>query len=156
MKLLGIDPGTTGAACVIEAPAFRILEIVDIPMVGEDSRKRLDVPKFLAFIARWKGIQVATIEAVWARQHDGRSSSFRFGRITGALECAIEGMGIPLGVATPNQWKKNFDLAGEKADSRAAAIEIFGDEWFKRVMDHNRAEAALIAIFGYQQRLRGA
>jgi crossover junction endodeoxyribonuclease RuvC len=52
--------------------------------------------------------------------------------------------------ATPSRWKKALGLNGEAEASRARAIETWPNraDLFARKKDHNRAEAALLGLYG--------
>jgi len=64
-------------------------------------------------------------------------------------------MHIPLTIVTPASWKKAMKLPGGKdgkEPARTLAIDLFPlcAQHFSRKMDHNRAEAALLA-YHYSQ-----
>lgn len=94
--------------------------------------------------------QHAVIERAQAMPDQGASSGFLYGRAVGALEALVEPMMIPLTVIEPTAWKKSHALIKRgKEDSRQRAIRLFpGSAGFERKLDHNRAEAALIAWYG--------
>ena len=66
---------------------------------------------------------------------------------------ACVGHGYEMHYATPASWKKHFKLSKDKGVSRATASQRFPQnaELFKRVKDDGRAEAALIALYGYEK-----
>lgn len=73
------------------------------------------------------------------------------GVIEGILQCEV-GVG-DLHYVVPASWKRMFGLIGgeqNKPSSTALALSFFPDlaPRLKRVKDHNRAEAVLIASYG--------
>lgn len=154
MKLLGLDPGLRGAAAVIAAaPSVRarVLGVIDLPTVGEKAKRRIDVTALLSFIEEHQP-DGAVIERAQAMPDQGASSGFAYGRAVGAIEACVVAMGIPLDVIESSAWKKYHSLIGKgKEDSRQRAVLRFPEAHssLKRMMDHNRAEAILMAEFGY-------
>jgi hypothetical protein len=53
---------------------------------------------------------------------------------------------------SPAKWKKALGLSADKGASRRRAIELWPEraQWFARVKDDGRAEAALIAYWWLQ------
>lgn len=152
MKFLGLDPGLSGAAAVVAAaPNSRpvLLDVIDLPTTGEKAKRRVDVLGLIAFIQKYAPDQ-AVIERAQAMPEQGSSSGFIYGRAVGAIEACAIGLSVPLSVIESSAWKKYHSLIGKgKEDSRQRAIMMFPDQRDKlaRVMDHNRAEAVLMARF---------
>ena len=153
MIVLGVDPGLSGGLAVIAGitgSSPRLIEAVDVPTTGEKAKRRVDVATVLAFL-QTHSPEHAFIERAQAMPEQGSSSGFIYGRAVGALEASIDGMQIPLTVIESTAWKKAHALIKcGKEDSRQRAIRLFpgNHNFFARVKDHNRAEAALIAYFG--------
>ena len=59
--------------------------------------------------------------------------------------------GFPLHVVRPQDWKRYFSLPKEKEHARALAISYYPQAPLARVKDHNRAEALLIARYGWER-----
>lgn len=36
MRVLGIDPGLTGALCVMESDDLHVVDVMDIPVIGKE------------------------------------------------------------------------------------------------------------------------
>jgi crossover junction endodeoxyribonuclease RuvC len=157
--ILGIDPGLSGGLAFVgglpgEQP--RLLDVIDVPVIGEKAKRRVD-PAVLSFIRRHKADH-AYIERAQAMPDQGASSGFNYGRAVGALEMAVCGCLVPLTPIESTAWKKAHGLLKrEKEDSRQRAIQLFpgNRKPFDRKMDHNRAEAALIAWFGWMLSVHG-
>ena len=80
----------------------------------------------------------------------GASSGFKYGRAVGSLETVIACCGIPLAIIEPSQWKRAYRLhGGDKEGARQLAILKFpaAHGLLARRKDHQRAEAALLALF---------
>lgn len=106
------------------------------------------------------GPHVAALELVGARPQEGRSSIFRFGYSTGAVNMALVGHGWDVHRPTPLSWKKHFQLtnskltpAEKKDQSRLLAMKRFPGQahLFKRKKDDGRAEAALLSLFVWEK-----
>ena len=154
MVVLGVDPGLSGGLAIVEGgPGIgttRLLAAGDVPTSGDKAKRRVDVPAVLEWIRRYPP-GAAVIERAQAMPDQGASSGFSYGRAVGALEACVQGLMIPLTIIESSSWKKAHGLIHrDKEDSRQRAIMLFpsGQASFARKLDHNRAEAALIAHFG--------
>lgn len=161
MIVLGVDPGLSGGLAVVAAEpgcAPRLLAADDVPTSGEKAKRRVSVLAAMALIREHSPTH-AFIERAQAMPDQGSSSGFIYGRAVGALETCVEGLLIPLTVIESSAWKKAHGLIKKgKEDSRQRALRLFpgrNHNFFARKMDHNRAEAALIAWFGIML-LRGS
>lgn len=165
MVIIGVDPGLNGAACAFyradhEGPAF-IADAIDLPTKEDNTKSQIDVPEFARWLRR-VGAAHAFIENVSAmpsfpdkvtgvRRSMGAASSFRFGMAVGQIRATFSALGIPITLVVPRVWKKAFDLSGPKKEqSRLLALELYpaAGHYLKRKMDHQRAEAILIAHWG--------
>lgn len=141
---IGIDPGITGAACLIRYPEIQILDW--------DGTVSTAIK-----IGGWKlkyDIVGAFIEHVNAMPRDKNHmvSMAKLIRNAGHWEGILSAFEIPIKRISPTQWRKGLyapcDKRPFKKRSLDAARELFpdyGKTYFSRVKDHNRAEAALIA-----------
>lgn len=158
MVILGIDPGLGGALAVISrvGTTTRLVEAIDTPTEGEDARREVSA-SVLNFIQQHRP-DVAYIERAQAMPGDGGSSAFIYGKAYGAVRMAVRGCLVMLVTIEVRAWKTALDLPSRprseyrqaKEDSRQKALQLFpeGAERFRRVGDHGRAEAALIAYYG--------
>jgi crossover junction endodeoxyribonuclease RuvC len=152
MKVLGVDPGLTGALGVVElvnlVPAF--IDVTDMPTTGTGSKARVDVIAAANWIARHSP-SLACVERGQSFPGQGISSAFLFGRVVGAIEAAVILCRIPLSLVEASTWKRQLHLPGkDKEAARALAIRTFptAHASLARKRDHNRAEALLIALTG--------
>jgi hypothetical protein len=62
--------------------------------------------------------------------------------------------GVPTNEVPPATWKKHFGLSTDKDASRAYASSVFPDQsnLWARKKDDGRAEAALIAYYGWRKK----
>jgi crossover junction endodeoxyribonuclease RuvC len=150
--VLGIDPGIRGALTVValENGVPKLVAAIDIPVVGTGAKERVDP----IAIREWVGkhdVQHAYIERAQAMPKQGSSSGFKYGRAVGAIEAAIALSGIPVTMVEPSLWKKFHKLHGkDKEGSRQRALQLFPEAHalLGRKLDHGRAEAGLLALYG--------
>lgn len=150
-SVLAIDPGLNNGIAVVDNER-KLRLATEIPVIGEGAHKRLNLSSFADIIVQFH-VGHAVIEDVSARPGQGVSSMFRFGRAAGALEGALAALKVPTTFVTPARWKKDIGAkAKQDEDIRALAIQTWPDmaHRFQRKADHNRAEAALIALWFHQ------
>jgi len=164
MKVLGIDPGLKGALATWDG---RRLHVADVPIVKARGRgNEINLPA-LADIVRNLTIQhseigrlakpydepfeIAYVERNSVRPKEGISSAQKNGLVAGILLGCIAMCCRQIYRPTPQQWKKVMRLTKDKNYSITKAIEAFPDYYdlFTRKKDHGRAEAALLAFYGY-------
>lgn len=167
MIVLGCDPGNEGAIALYDG---KRVTVEDVPTIstekttktksGNAKKKTVIEPASLRDILRFNlaGWDHAYIEDVTSMPKQGVTSMFTFGRSLGGLECAIrcEGEG-EVHYVSATKWKMECGLNNDGEKSRQRALQIFPLDagYFKRKMDHNRAEAALLAWYGYQLQTLG-
>jgi len=158
MIVLGLDPGLDGAYAFY-SPDTGYLSVHDTPTMGDKKKRSInaaqlasDIRCHLPFPISPFGV-TAFVEDVHAMQGWGSGSVFRFGESKGVLFGVLGALGIPIFRVAPQTWKKKFGLSRDKGASRKLIIEMFPKQAdrFARVMDDNRAEAALIAKYGAQK-----
>lgn len=153
MRILGLDPGLSGAAAIVAAVSDsrpKFIDVIDIPTAGEKAKRRVDVWPLIDFIAKHKPDR-AVIERAQAMPDQGSSSGFIYGRAVGAIETVVLGMSIPLDIIESTAWKKFHNLIKtDKENSRQRALLRFPEAGplIARKMDHNRSEAILMAEYG--------
>ena len=142
---IGIN-GAVGLVSVVDGAPPTFITVFDLPVVGTKSKARVD-PHALTGFLRASPIDVAVVEATQAFPAQGRSSIFCFGRTTGAIEVIIALAGIPIEIVSPGRWKRDLRLSSAKEDARALALRLYPSaaEHLRRVKDHSRSEALLLA-----------
>ena len=146
MLLIAIDPGISGAVCVMDGDTF---EVFDTPTKGG----QYDLPGMAAILRGRKG--TVLLESVHALPKQGVVSTFNFGRGVGLWEgiCAAES--LRLVKVTPQKWKAKYpalrglDRKTAKAKAREIARCLFPQhaDKFARAKDDGRAEALLMALY---------
>ncbi len=159
--IIGVDVGITGAITLYN-PEAQAIECHDIPTIvkytsgktkagNPKQRKEVDLIrlKALLVILASKGASQAVVEKIASRPNDGAIQAFKFGEVYGVVKASLVTLGFIITEVSSQRWKRHFNLIGlEKDAARLLAIEIFGNEYFTRKKDHNRADSALIACYG--------
>lgn len=156
MIVYGIDPGFGGAVAEFY-PASWTLYLHDMPTVpGQKGKTELNMHALYDLLdaGETQGPHIVWMEKVGSRPGQGVSSMFRFGQQVGAIEMAVAGHGHQLRMVTPAKWKAHFGLSADKGAARSIAIQRFPTvaSMFSRAKDDGRAEAALIALYGWETR----
>lgn len=145
---IGIDPGATGALAIIHEDGRA--EIFDYP---GDERALMEMVRR---ISRGMNPWVVILEYQQAMPVQGVSSTFALGKNYGIWLATIAAMDWPLRIVRPAEWKKNMgypprEKKTTKEYSMTLARRLYpdaGKQWLLRKMDHNRAEALLLAHYG--------
>jgi crossover junction endodeoxyribonuclease RuvC len=154
MKVLGVDPGLSSGALATYDGAE--LYVSDVPTIQYKASKKmktvLNLPELwniLNFTVA--DADVAYVEQVGAMPGQGVTSMFNFGEAYGSLKAMVVAAGLPITLIAPVKWKSELGMTNDGEKSRARALQLFPKyaHYFSRKMDHNRAEAALIAWYGY-------
>ena len=144
MRLLGIDPGKQGALAVLDAAEWHITAH-DMP---DTIGGRRDL---LSEIGR---VDVAWVERPFYPRMIGVTNAAKIAEGFGILLACLDFAGIPTRLVDPSAWKKNMRLGSDKAASRQLASMTWpdcADQW-KLAKHDGRAEAALIALYGWGKR----
>jgi crossover junction endodeoxyribonuclease RuvC len=147
--VLSVDPGID-AGVAIMTERLDILACFDAPTIGEGTQRRIDAANLADAIREYSPYSFAIVEQVGAMPGNGVSSMFRFGQAYGTVLGIIATLAIPVRHVSPAKWKKALGLNSDGEASRARAIETWPTraELFARKRDHNRAEAALLGLYG--------
>lgn len=163
MRIMGIDPGLSGALGLIDTKTGEI-QVVDMPLRVQSSKrvrskttgKMRDKVKRVVdgrAVADWIEAHQpdeAIVEAVASRPQQGVVSVFTFGESYGAVCGAVEAMCLPLHRVPPRVWKARAGLLNQdKSASLTLARTTFASAapHLKRAKDNGRAEALLIAWY---------
>ena len=156
MKIIGIDPGLSGAIAVLENN--KVLNIFDMPVMseGKKNKRQLNSALLVALIKEnienSKEVSVV-VEQVNAMPGQGVTSMFNFGQSFGILKGICSAMQLPIYFVRPAKWKKYFNLINSEKDaSRTRAIEIFPyfSSNLSKKKDSNKADAILIASYFHE------
>jgi len=129
MKIFGIDPGVSGAICVLKEG--KILEVYEMPTMidGKKNKRQVNGAEvtniFLKELNKENAAKVV-VEHVTAMPGQGVTSMFNFGQSFGVLKGICAALKLPIYFVRPVKWKKYFNLIKTNKDaSRTKVIEIF-------------------------------
>tara|TARA_B100000767_G_scaffold272966_1_gene301906 strand:- start:700 stop:1218 length:519 start_codon:yes stop_codon:yes gene_type:complete len=153
MKIIGIDPGLSGAIAILENN--KIKELFEMPVMpeGKKNKRQLNSAQLVKLLKdnfdKKEEISVV-VEQVNAMPGQGVTSMFNFGQTFGAIKGICAALGLPIFFVRPAKWKKHFELINSSKDaSRTKAIEMYpaiSDQLSKK-KDVNKSDAILIARF---------
>ena len=157
MRVIGIDPGLSGAIAILENN--KVLGIFDMPVMaeGKKNKRQLNSSQLANIIKEnTKNVEetVVIVEQVNAMPGQGVTSMFNFGQSFGILKGICAAMQLPIYFVRPAKWKKYFNLINaEKDASRTRAIEIFPyySSNLSKKKDSNKSDAILIASFFHEK-----
>jgi crossover junction endodeoxyribonuclease RuvC len=151
MKILGCDPGIHGALAIVaitDSTAPTLVDVLDVPVIGGGAKERVNTILVWDWLTQ-HAPDHALIERAGSMPKQGVASTFKYARAVGSLETVVACRDIPYSIVEPTTWKKFHHLrGGDKEASRQRALQLFPNarNWFARKLDHQRAEAALIAL----------
>ena len=160
MKIIGIDPGLSGAVAVMQDK--KVINIYDMPVMaeGKKNKRQLNSSQLVNIIK--ENIHedeetIVVVEQVNAMPGQGVTSMFNFGQTFGAIKGVCAALKLPIFFVRPSKWKKYFELINSSKDaSRTKVIEMYptlsGQLAKKR--DVNKSDAILIAKFYCETKLK--
>ena len=160
MKIIGIDPGLSGAIAILENN--KVLDIYDMPVMseGKKNKRQLNSAQLVKILKDniLENEEVSVIvEQVNAMPGQGVTSMFNFGQTFGAIKGVCAALGLSIFFVRPSKWKKHFELINSSKDSsRTKAIEIYpllSNELAKK-KDVNKSDAILIARYYNETRFK--
>ena len=159
MKIIGIDPGLSGAIAVVQNN--KVLAIYDMPVMaeGKKNKKQLNSAQLVNIIRENTENEdeiAVVVEQVNAMPGQGVTSMFNFGQTFGAIKGICAALKLPIFFVRPSKWKKHFELINSSKDSsRTKAIEMYPSlaNQLSKKKDVNKSDAILIARFYSENRL---
>ena len=159
MKIIGIDPGLSGAIAVVQNN--KVLAIYDMPVMaeGKKNKKQLNSAQLVNIIRENTENEdeiAVVVEHVNAMPGQGVTSMFNFGQTFGAIKGICAALKLPIFFVRPSKWKKHFELINSSKDSsRTKAIEMYPSlaNQLSKKKDVNKSDAILIARFYSENRL---
>lgn len=156
---IGVDPGVTGAMCILEPehgdPARLVASFHDIPVVKKPAaakgRRGSSIYNVRAIANIVRALGFAHPGALWCIEDPAyMGSAFAVGqlaRCVGVFQGAILASEQECATVRPRVWKKDLGLGTDKRASieLATALVPIAAPALTRLKDHNRAEALLIA-----------
>ena len=159
MKIIGIDPGLSGAIAILEKN--KVKDIFSIPVMHKKKKNKrqlnsAQLVKLLKNNINPDEETVIVVEQVNAMPGQGVTSMFNFGQTFGAIKGIAAALELPIFFVRPSKWKKHFELINSSKDSsRTKAIEMYpslSNDLAKK-KDVNKSDAILIARFYSETRL---
>ena len=159
MKIIGIDPGLSGAIAILENN--KVLSLFDVPVMseGKKNKRQLNSAQLVSLLKEniSSDEEVAVVvEQVNAMPGQGVTSMFNFGQTFGAIKGVCAALALPIFFVRPSKWKKHFELINSSKDSsRTKAIEMYPNlsNQLAKKKDVNKSDAILIARFFAETRL---
>ena len=160
MKIIGIDPGLSGAIAIIEKN--KVLDIFEMPVMAEGKKNKrqlnsAQLVKLLKDNISEKDEVSVVVEQVNAMPGQGVTSMFNFGQTFGAIKGVCAALNLPIYFVRPSKWKKHFELINSSKDSsRTKAIEMYPSlsAQLAKKKDVNKSDAILIARFYVETKLK--
>ena len=158
MNTLGIDPGLSGALCLLDADA-KILTLLDMPTLRiTKTRKQLDTVEIVRLLGNWRvlwGDMRCVMEEQQAMPNQSAQSGFKTGRGFGRLEGILAARQIPFEVVLAKQWQKamlgHVEKGTSKDRAKAKAQELYPLADLGRRKSQDRPDAVLIALYGWEK-----
>ncbi len=156
MIIIGIDPGVSGAICILNNG--KIVELYEMPTMidGKKNKKQVNGAEitniFQKELVNEKNSKVI-IEHVSAMPGQGVTSMFNFGQSFGVVKGICAALRLPIYFVRPAKWKRHFNLINSEKDaSRTKVIQIFPyiSSKISKKKDANKADAILIARFFHE------
>lgn len=161
MIAVAVDIGMTGAIAGVDHRGTA--SVHDMPIIEDAAGKRVDGRRLLQILRDLVPIGepgLLVFEDVRVRNFGQRGRAMNHASegslvmARGAVQAAGDIAGLPLVAVQPTTWKKRYDLKGaeDKGKAREIATQLFPsvEHQLRRVKDHNRAEALLIARWALQ------
>jgi crossover junction endodeoxyribonuclease RuvC len=142
-RIIGIDPGKSGAFAVLDCDE---MQVTTHDMPGTIDEKR-------ALISDIGSVKCAWLERPFFPRMIGIKNAVTIAQAYGELKACLFFAGVPVFEVDPSAWKKTMRLSTDKNASRALASQYFpdaSDQW-ARAKDDGRAEATLIALYGWRK-----
>jgi len=154
MIIIGIDPGVSGAICILKEG--KIIEVYEMPTMidGKKNKRQVNGAEVTNILLKElnnnKDVAKVVVEHVTAMPGQGVTSMFNFGQSFGVLKGICAALKLPIYFVRPVKWKKYFNLIKTNKDaSRTKVIEIFPyiSSKIPRKKDSNKADSILIAKY---------
>lgn len=150
-QVLGIDNGLRGALAYYDGTE---LLITDMPVYKIKKRNHINIQELKNIILENRPAHCYLEELTPLPRVSGLSA-FSMGHSQGLMLGLLSAFNIPYTLVRPSLWKKIMKCPSDKDASRRRASEVlpaFSHNWDLKKHD-GRAEAALIALGGFEGRL---
>lgn len=145
MIYIGIDPGKDGALAILWGENRKI----DVSIFCIEAYRYL---LRIASSEKYQGKVRCCLERVWTMPGEGHKSQGALMENFGFIKGLLTAYSIPYELVTPQKWKKEFQITGDKNSSIAVCKRLFPGVSLKRTdrckKDHDgMAEALLMAEY---------
>ena len=153
--IVGIDPGVSGAICILRNGKVTMTCDMPIMVDGTKSKRQVNAAELANILIDEKigEHDKIILESVSAMPGQGVTGMFSFGQSFGVIKGVCAALKLPLHLVRPVKWKKHFNLLNSEKDaSRTKVIEMFpyiSSEVSKK-KDANKADAILIAKYFFE------
>jgi len=151
---IGIDPGLYGALAVLAADGVLVaLHDTAVLTIGPSrgSREEYDVPGMAALLQPYAGSQAHVIlEESQPMPGQGVRSMCTTGYGYGIWIGVLAALQLPYTTVRPAVWKQALGLGKDKEQARLRAMQLFPSADLRLKKHHGRAEALLLARYGWQ------
>jgi hypothetical protein len=147
---IGIDPGKSGAVAIISIGSVYAVPFGDdsIALTIKEAVELYDIQDDNVF---------CYIESVHAFPGQGVSSAFAFGRAFGEALGALDSLGVPYKLVSPQAWQKTLPDMPKKKDGAAEHKRALKQEAQRRFPSAKptlkTCDALLIAEYGARDRI---
>lgn len=156
MRVVGVDPGLTGALCVLEQSGD-VVALKDLPVQRDGKLAWIDGLTLQSILIEYCGGHTcrAVVERVSAMPAQGISSAFQFGVGLGSILAILQASNIPIHLVQPARWKRESGLSRCEPNTPGARKKLCLEKarlrWpgcgLGRSKDDGRAEALLLAAW---------
>lgn len=142
------------AGCGAPVSGLRVEAVHDLPTTAETTssgkiRRHIDPVALAAMLAVIGPVDRVIVERLVAPPGISAMSGYAMGATAGTIAAVLKLAGMPFQLVSPTVWKRALAVPTDKEGARQWVIARLGtSEPWRRKMDHNRAEAAAIALWG--------
>jgi crossover junction endodeoxyribonuclease RuvC len=142
MFYLGIDPGKTGGATLLDDKGDIVVKL------AFTNKTDHDISEWIQEQTKDRKV-IAYIERVGSMPKQGRTSIFTFGRGYGVLIGLLTGLKVSFDLVSPGVWQRRLGCLthGDKNVTKTRAQRMYPNE---TKITHATADSILIARFCYQ------
>ena len=153
MRVIGIDPGLSGALAVVSGKpgALKVEAVHDLPTYAEKTstgkvRRHIDPVALAELIETIGPVDRVQCERMIAPPGVSGMAAFSMGATMATIGTVLKMARLSYRLVSPVVWKRALEAPADKESARQYAGRLFKDSaHWQRKKDHNRAEAALIA-----------
>ena len=153
MRVIGIDPGSTGAIAILDGPLGRAI-VYDLPTAKIGGSMQVSPQRLRSMLVEIGPIDRIFVEDVHANTMSYKGN-FTLGLALGIIHGVCAALDRPIERLQPKVWQQAVGVATiPKAQRKAAHRQLAMELWphlydeLKLVKSHNRADALLIAEAG--------